>query len=488
VQPLGVTEIHSFPHFLAALVVLASGTTAAAGASEVSAAVPPLQTSAVPDMAETGGQTYDLSLDDAVALAQQRSFRTARASRSLNQNELRVQNAKAQYLPSLSSNVGVSQQALDLAWKGNTYAYTAPSAFGGNATANVSMPIDVGGVIHRQVVQADIWREITAQDLSNTQLDVTLDVETSYLNALRAQNNADADERVAKEIEDLLARAGPASGLGNFLQVELANARQTAQTSRENADNAQDGLKQILRVPPEARLRLTSDLRGRKQPVDRDGLLERALSRRPDIQSALLRVKQAQTSLEQASDSRKPTIRVGVFASQQLAGAAVYDGHFDRLRQEGGLVNINVPFVQWDDGQLRRNKEVARIQRDQADADVEELRERVAYDVRQQVLAVSRAENRIRNLPDPSQALQALQRAEQLLLAAPPETAQGLVAQVSNARQAWRSAETATADAYIDYNNAVFRLKRLVGDQDPPAAEPSTAAIPVQTVGPSFGQ
>jgi outer membrane protein TolC len=439
---------------------------------------------------QASGRTYDLSIDDAVALAQQRSFKTARARRSLRQNELRYDNAKSQYLPKLTTSIGVNQQLRDLAAYGDTYAYQVSSLgqFQGTANADLSMPIDIGGVIRRQVRQADIWRGISADDVTNTALDVTLDVETSYLNALRAQNNADADERVAKEIEDLLARAGPKSALAGFLQVELANAQQTAQSSRENADNAQDGLKQLLRVPPDARLRLTSDFRGQKQPIEHDGLVARALKNRPDVQSALLRVKQAQTSIQQVSDSRKPTVRVGAFASQQLAGSAVYDGRYDRLRQEGGIVNVSVPFVQWDNGQLHRNKEVARVQREQADADLEELRERVAYDVRQQLLAVSRAENRISKLPDPKQALQALQRAEQMLLSAPPETAQGLIAQVSNARQAWRSAETATADAYIDYNNAVFRLKRLIGDTDAITTSTTATQIPVQTVGPTFGE
>ena len=438
---------------------------------------------------ENSGKPYDLSIDDAVTLAQQRSFRTARANRSLRQNELRYDNAKSQYLPKLTTSVGLNQQARGLSSHGDTYAYQVSSLgqFQGTASADLSMPIDVGGVIRRQVRQADIWRDISAADVTNTALDVTLEVQTSYLNALRAQNTADADERVADEITQLLKRAGPQSSLGSFLQVELANAQQTAQSSRESADNAQDGLKQILRVPPEVRLRLTSDFRGRKQPVERNGLLERALDKRPDVQSAELRVKQAQTSVAQVSDSRKPTVRVGAFASQQLAGGAVYDGRYDRLRQEGGLVNVSVPFVQWDNGQMRRNKAVARIQREQADADLEELRERVAYDVRQQLLAVSRAENRIRNLPDPRKALQALQRAEQMLLSAPPETAQGLVAQVSNARQAWRSAETATADAYIDYNNAVFRLKRLIGDTDAVSTKTSVSEIPVQSVGANFG-
>ena len=454
-------------------------------------AEPPLNREAIPDVSEQGvSTTYNLSIDDAVLLAQQRSFKTARANRSFRQNELRYDNAKSQYLPRLTTTVGVDQQARDLASHGSTYAYQVSSLgqFQGNVNADLSMPIDVGGVIRRQVRQADLWRGISAADVTNTALDVTLEVQTSYLNALRAQNNADADEQVASEIENLLRRAGPKSTLASFLQVELANAQQTAQNSRENADNAQDSLKQLLRVPPEAHLRLTSDFRGRKQPIERNGLVARALSKRPDVQSAQLRVEQAKTSLKQVSDSRKPTVRVGLFASQQIASGTVYDGRYDWLRQGGGLVNVSVPFVEWDNGQLRRNKEVARLQREQADADLEELRERVAYDVRQQLLAVSRAENRIRNLPDPKQALQALQRAEQMLLSAPPETAQGLIAQVSNARQAWRSAETATADAYIDYNNAVFRLKRLIGDTDSVSATSSAREIPVQTVGPSFGQ
>lgn len=435
---------------------------------------------------QASGRTYDLRIEDAVALAQQRSFKTARADRNLKESQLHYQNAKAQYLPTLTTSLGLNQQDRDYASAGSVYRYqlSSNSNFQTTANANLSMPIDVGGIIHRQVRQADLSKGIAAANLSDTALDVGLDVETSYLDALRAQNNADADEQVADEISGLLNRAGSNTTLTSFLQVELANAQQTAQSSREKSDTAQDGLKQMLRIPPEEHLRLTSDFRGRKQYVDRGGLLERALNERPDLKSAVLRVKQAATSVEQVSDSRKPTVRVGAFASQQLAGGAIYDGSYDRLRQEGGIVSVNLPLLQWDNGQLRRNEDIAHLQKEQADADLEELRERVAYDVREQVLAVTRAENRIRNLPDPKAALHALKRAEQMLLSAPPETAQGLFAQVSNARQAWRSAETATADAYIDYNLAVFRLKRLVGDTNDVPATASVTHIPLQTVGP----
>ncbi|MEO7277813.1 MAG: TolC family protein, partial [Sphingomicrobium sp.] len=197
---------------------------------------PPLQASnGLESAGQPSTEPYDLGIDDAVALAQRRNFRTARAKRSLSVNTLRYDNARSQYRPSLTTSAGIKQEAHDYAWQGNTFAYQVSSLgqFQGTATANLSMPIDVGGVIHRQVAQADLWRQIASSDVTNTALDVTLDVQTSYLNALRAQNNADADEGVAKEIVDLLSRAGPKSTLANFLEVELANARQTAQSSRE---------------------------------------------------------------------------------------------------------------------------------------------------------------------------------------------------------------------------------------------------------------
>ncbi len=214
------------------------------------AAAPAVAQQPVPQISESGsgveGQVYELSLDEAVALAQQRSFRTARSQRQLSQNELRYRNAKSQYLPRLNTQLHADQSA-----RGVTNPYEQQQGqFRSSGSADISVPIDVGGVIKRQVRQADIWRNISSRDLANAMLDVTLDVQNAYLNALRAQNSADADEAVVRRAEQLLARLSPNSPIVPFLQVELGNARQGAQNSRENAENAQDGLKQILRVPP----------------------------------------------------------------------------------------------------------------------------------------------------------------------------------------------------------------------------------------------
>lgn len=414
-------------------------------------------------------RVFELSLDEAVAVARERSFRIARSRRGAEQNELRYRNARSQYLPRANSSLFVDQSARGFSYSSDRFLdfeQQTRGEFRGSVNADISVPIDLGGVIGRQVQQADVTRGISGHDIANSVLDVTLEVQSNYLNALRAQNQLDADEGVVREISSLLERSrGAASAVLPFLEVELANAQQSAQNSRENADRAQDGLKQVLRVPPETRLRLTTNFTDEVQELDRVDILDQALAGRPDIQAALLRVRQAEIAMRQAYDSRQPNIRVGAFYSDQLSGRSPI-GDLDRFRSQGAGLTVNWPLLFWDNAQLRRNRSISEIQREQAAADVEELQERVAYDVRQQLLAVTRAEGRIRNLPDRAQAYLALQRAEQAMLGAPPATAQALLAQVSNARSAWRSAETATADAYIDYNNAVFRLRRLIGDGD----------------------
>jgi outer membrane protein TolC len=422
-----------------------------------------------------------LSMDDAVELAQTRSFRTARSQRNLEMSQLRYKNARSAYYPRANTGFHADQSARGFSYASDRFE------FRGALNGDVSMPIDLFGTVKRQVSQADISREMSRQDIAQSALEVALEAQNNYLNALRAQNIVDAEQKVVAEIEALIERSrATAPGAVPFLQVELGNAQQSLTSSRTIADQAQDGLKQTLRLPPETRLRLTTSVTDRKPPLERDDLLQRALQGRPDVQQSLQRIRQAEISQRQVADYRKPSIRAGGFFNENYSATSAIGavgGNRDQFRSHGVGLNLNVPFLQYDNGQLRRHKRVAAIQTEQAIADSQELRERVAYELRQALLGVERAENRIMNLPDRKQAYDALKRAEQQMLSAPEGQAQALLAQVTNARSAWRAAETASAEAYIDYNVALFRLKRTLGERHS-AEEPTEriTALPTMSV------
>jgi outer membrane protein TolC len=414
---------------------------------------------------EAQPETVALSLEDAVKIAVARSFRAARARRNEDMADLRRSNARSGYLPRMDLGMSADQTQRSYAEEGVEYDPYAGRDFRGGLNSSLWFPIDISGNVKRQIQQAETQQQISAKEISQTQLDVAVDTQNNYLNALRAQQNVTADERVVEQIQSLLDRGrSRAPGVVPFLEVELGNAQQSLTNSRTNADQAQDGLKQGLRIPLETRLHLTTEMTQEEQPNKAANLFQQALAARPDVQQAKLRIRQAEISQRQVGDGRRPSVSVGGYLNQELIGSSPMNDDRRRISNRGLGVNVRVPFAQFDGGQLSRQKKIAGLQKEQAIADAQELEERVAYDLRQALLAVERAQSRIASVPDKQQAFAALKRAEEQMLAAPDGQAQSLLAQVSNARSAWRSAETASADAYIDYNRALFRLKRTLGD------------------------
>jgi outer membrane protein TolC len=422
-------------------------------------------------------QALPLSIEEAVGLAVSRSFRAKRAQRNSAISDLRRKGAKAEYLPRLEANVVGEQAMRTYVEQGVTYDPYANRDFRGGATSGLWMPIDVSGVIKRQVRRAETDAEIAAHEIDQATLDAGLEAENNYLNALRAQENVAADTRVVEQIEKLLeASRARAPGVVPFLQVELGNAQQALTSSRTGADQAQDGLKQTLRMPLDVRLHLTTKLGVEDQATANRGLLERAMALRPDVQQAELRIRQAELAERQQADSRRPSVSINGFMNQELVGTTPVSSEARRVMNRGIGVNVKVPIARYDGGQLSRQMEIASLNKEQAVSDAQELRERVAYDLRQAQLALERAENRIASLPDKKQAFDAMVRAEQQMLGAPQSEAQSLLAQVTNARSAWRSAETAAVDATIDYNRALFRMKRTLGERR--EAKPDGGGMP----------
>jgi outer membrane protein TolC len=196
-------------------------------------------------------------------------------------------------------------------------------------------------------------------------------------------------------------------------------------------------------------------------------LMEIATRNRIDLRQAEIRLQQARLATVQASDSRRPSLRLTAYAQQRMNDEFPTVEDFDgQTRSAGILIGANVPIVQYDGGILRANRRIAGIQADQALADREESIERAENEINTVMIGINRARQRLSSLPDVDQALEALERVEILMLSSPAAEAPGLVAQVTNARQNWRSAVVSRNDAMTDFYSNYFRLQRAVGTQE----------------------
>jgi outer membrane protein TolC len=136
-----------------------------------------------------------------------------------------------------------------------------------------------------------------------------------------------------------------------------------------------------------------------------------------------------------------------------------------KTRQAAATVSFNLPLLYYDGGQLDSNKKIALLQAEQALADSAEAKQRAETEINQVMIGLSRAQERLKRLPDASQARQSLAQAEQQMLAASAGEAAGALAQVTNARQNWRSSVVSRNDALTDFYSSYYRLQRSLGTE-----------------------
>lgn len=404
-----------------------------------------------------------LSMDEAVKLGQDRSFMLNRVRRSDEIAGLQYENAQSLYWPraELDLNVNESERFAQSWYNGFGITSSPYSTFQAGPTAYASMPVDLFGTIGHSVKLSELSREQSSLQVSQSAIDVITIVRTAYVDALKVQGAVDADEEAVDDIQALMARTNSAE-IKRFLEVELANARQSLSNDIAAADLSESSLKQQLRLPQETVLKLTTKLDPNIPVVVKETLAPTALSQRPDLKQAQLRYEMAQVSVDQSYDSRKPSIYVTAYYNGAFIGSGPGDSWRDKYQSAAVILNVNIPILYFDHGQLDNNARIAMLTRDQAQDDIQEQKERVQIELRQLVIGLDQAQSRLKSLPSPELAREALARAEDALA---HSSSSDQLAQVTNARNSWRLAQTASIDALADYYSAYYNLKRALGEQ-----------------------
>jgi outer membrane protein TolC len=440
----------------------------ALGVSAPAALAPPAPAQA-PAEAEQPA-SVSLSMQQAVETALARSYRVQRSNRNEQIAERRVDVARAQNRPRLEVGLGAGQNQSYYDFRGNAFSFNrAEPQFYADAHASASLPLDISGVTRRQIRQSQYSHESSKLDREQAALDVSTDVRAAYTTSLRSQETVRADEEYLARIDAVLAQARTRQpSVVPFLETERSNALQTLQSSRTTADLSMQSLRLLLHVPRSTRLVLTTELPSAPAQLPAtDALLELATRNRVDLRQSEIRLQQARLAAVQASDSRRPRLGITGYGSQRLNDELPNFRNFDgRTRSAGVVITGSIPIFVVDGGQLKNQRRITEIQAEQALADREEATERAENEINQVMIGLTSAQQRLRSLPDVEQALEALSRVENLMLAAPANDAPGFVAQVTNARQNWRSAVVSRNDVLTDFYGSYYRLQRSVGIED----------------------
>ncbi|MBD3297008.1 MAG: hypothetical protein GF392_06520 [Candidatus Omnitrophica bacterium] len=205
--------------------------------------------------------------------------------------------------------------------------------------------LDLGGraASVKQARQSLLARNFT---FNRTFQDVALEVKSSYYGLYAAGARVSAsitnqEDRV-KALE--VARQKYKAGLVTKLDVlqarsELARARYETEQARQEKKAAQADMANVAGVPASADIRIeqpSSDRPGYVVPGDVKGIIDEAMSSRPDIASARAAVEAREAGLRKANSDLWPTLNVG--------GKVVADRYYHYGSEKDDLFNTESDY------------------------------------------------------------------------------------------------------------------------------------------------
>ena len=413
----------------------------------------------------------NITLDQAVRIAIANSKTLRIAQEAIDKARGRVNESKAQYLPSINATTNIYRfdRETSITFPGPT---GQPETLVLNAqdqrSVNVSavLPIDVSGLIGA-AVSASQFQEIAARlDYSRTRNQLVSDVKSAYYDVLRAQAFVTVAETAYKNAQDRLstAEAYLKAGTGTKFdvlraQTEVANAQQNLIAAKDRVNLAIAALDNALGLDQNTPLQVKPAHEEAGPTPDFNQGLAEAYKQRPEVLQQDALIKAAEKGIKIAERSMLPGLGLSWNFSYQpdASGFAPITTSWTAVAQitlplfEGGLARARLQQARADVNSAKVNKQI--------------VMDSIALDVRQSYLALVEAQERLRV------ANAALAEAEEQYRLAQVRYKAGVTQQpgtsplleVSDAQTALTQAQTNQVNAQYDVETARARLDRALG-------------------------
>jgi NodT family efflux transporter outer membrane factor (OMF) lipoprotein len=294
---------------------------------------------------ELNGLEGQVDVSNQNIAAAEATFRQARAL---------VQEARANYFPTITVGVGVTNSSKSTTIQGSSSGQRiTPTQY--SLPVDVSWEIDVWGRIRRAVESAQAGAQASAADVENARLSAQAELAQDYfqLRALDAQKHL-LDETVAEFQKSLdLTRNRYASGVASradVLQAETQLKTTQAQAVDVGVQRAQleHAIALLIGKTP-AEVSVSVSPLSTQPPAIPVGLPSELLERRPDIAGAERRVAQANAQIGIAEAAYFPTVSLAASGGFQSTSFGQWISAPSRFWSVGPTITETV-----FDGGLRR--------------------------------------------------------------------------------------------------------------------------------------
>ncbi len=418
------------------------------------------------------GISGPLTVEECVEIALQRNHNVAIARNNISSSEAAATRAWAGVLPSVSANAywnrltqGPSEQLTLNERTGEIISsQTESQAFvsysmGLNASQSL---FDWGSV--QSVAQARAGVSAARHSSEAAQNDIAYEVRNQFYNLVKAEKLLEVSEKSLERSKGQLERAETLFELGSVAKSDVLRARvDVAQgeldliTARNLGELERVRLAKMMGVSYDEEIRIEADLTVEQVEIDRADMYDTATSLRPDLRAAAERIRAAEAGVQSAKAGHYPSL-FGSFSwrwrDNQFPNST---SDFETRYTWDVAMGVRIPIF---DGMLTRgNINNARAGLRNREREYEDLELTVTLEVKQALIALEEARQRIRVSEDQLAAAE-----ESYKLAKEQyDVGLGTILELTEAGVELTSAESQRVEAITDFKVALAQLDRATG-------------------------
>jgi len=346
-----------------------------------------------------------ITLDEAIQIGLERNPTLRIAENTAELNSLTVRQERGQFLPNLNLTTQTAQgYGRSFSQDEGRIVNQTTNTMQGGIQSNLTIFDGMSNL--NSLREARLVEQASTREVTRSRQTVVFNVMSNYLALIEQQEqlrvqqeNLSAQEAQEEQIQAYVtAGVRPISDLYQQ-QATTASARLTLVQTQRALELARMALVRTLNLDPLQEYRFEVPALGdtaQAPAVDLATLTQQALSRRPDLAAAEVRLQAAQQSVRVASATRWPTVSLALgynssFTSLDQAGFT--DQLNDRRR---GSIGLNFSLPVFDRFTTRLARERAQIQVENARINLEQARQSVAIEVRTAALDLQSAQEQLR--------------------------------------------------------------------------------------------
>lgn len=336
---------------------------------------------------------------------------------------------------------------------------------------NVSQPIFKGFSLLSDYQKSALTKDQSAAKLTNVELTVIKDVQSTFFQLLKARMDVKSAEDSVTRLDSQVKVISAFYEVGLKpkaevldAEVDLANARQTQLIAQNNVSIQEAQLNTLLNIPVEAEVDYVGELKQFPFGLDLKECLRRAYAARPDLMIGEKSVDIARKDAKIAASSFYPDVSFDYDYYKKGDDASLDGGkHYSHAAKEYWSlgVNMNMKVFEWGSDYYDYKRVAETIT--QLEAELDNLRLNAGFEVKQSLLNIKAASDRINVAKKSVEAA-----AEAYRMAVARYQAQvGTNTDVLNAQARLTEAEALLSQALSDYGTAVSSLYVAMGEKNP---------------------